>query len=91
MRCGSEVEIVGARYVGLVVAEWEEICILKLGRAALLMEVPKVLVDGRNVLDPGEVGAAGIRYRGFGRGCGFGHGRSQEEAGAAGARTWRGA
>jgi hypothetical protein len=30
------------------------------------METPKVLVDGRNVLDLGEVTAAGIRYRGFG-------------------------
>jgi hypothetical protein len=31
------------------------------------MEEPRVLVDGRNVLDPRSVRAAGIRYRGFGR------------------------
>ncbi len=36
------------------------------------MEEPKVLVNGRNALDPREVRAAGIRYRGFGRGYGFG-------------------
>jgi len=37
------------------------------GRTAALMEFPKVLVDGRNVLDPGEVRAAGSRYEGFGQ------------------------
>lgn len=36
-----------------------------------------------------EVRAAGMCYRGFGRGYGLGQGRSQVEA-AAGARTWRG-
>jgi UDPglucose 6-dehydrogenase len=37
------------------------------GHATALMELPKLLVDGRNVLDPGEVRAAGSRYRGFGQ------------------------
>jgi hypothetical protein len=32
-----------------------------------LMEAPKILVDGRNVLVLREVRAAGIRYRGFGQ------------------------
>jgi UDPglucose 6-dehydrogenase len=50
------------------VTEWEEIKTLDLSKAAALMEEPKVLVDGRNALDPREVRAAGIRYRGFGRG-----------------------
>ena len=35
---------------------------------ASLMRNPPLLVDGRNALDPKEVRAAGIRYRGFGRG-----------------------
>jgi hypothetical protein len=78
-------------HAAVVVTEWEEVRIMELGRAGLRMEEPKVLVDARNVLGPGEVRAAGIRYRGFGRGYGSGHGGSQEEAGAAGARTWRGA
>ena len=78
-------------HAAVVVTEWEEVRSTELGRAVLLMEEPKLLVEGRNVLDPREVRAAGIRYRGSGRGYGFGHGRSQEEAGAAGARTWRGA
>jgi UDPglucose 6-dehydrogenase len=54
-------------HAAVVVTEWEEIRTLDLKRAATLMEAPKALVDGRNVLDLGEVRAAGIRYRGFGR------------------------
>jgi len=54
-------------HAAVVVTEWEEIRTLDLKRAAALMEAPKVLVDGRNVLDLREVRAAGIRYRGFGQ------------------------
>jgi UDPglucose 6-dehydrogenase len=54
-------------HAAVVVTEWEEIRTLDLKRAAALMETPKVLVDGRNVLDLGEVRAAGIRYRSFGQ------------------------
>jgi hypothetical protein len=46
------------------------------------MEELKVLVNGRNVLDPREVRAAGICYRGFRRGYGFGR-----ETGARGRRV----
>src|SRR5215213_7432437 len=55
-------------HAAVVVTEWEEIRTLNLKRAAALMHEPKVIVDGRNALDPGEVRAAGIRYRGFGHG-----------------------
>src|SRR5215212_6590558 len=55
-------------HAAVVVTEWEEIRTLNLKRAAALMREPKVIVDGRNALDFGEVRAAGIRYRGFGRG-----------------------
>jgi UDPglucose 6-dehydrogenase len=54
-------------HAAVVVTEWEEIRTLDLKRAAALMEAPKVLVDGRNVLESGEVRAAGILYRGFGQ------------------------
>jgi UDPglucose 6-dehydrogenase len=54
-------------HAAVVVTEWEEIRTLDLKRAAALMEAPKVLVDGRNVLESREVRAAGIRYRGFGQ------------------------
>lgn len=52
----------------VVATEWEEIRSLDLRRAASVMAEPPVLVDGRNAFDPKEVRAAGIRYRGFGRG-----------------------
>ena len=32
------------------------------------MSKPSLLVDGRNALDPELAMAAGLRYRGFGRG-----------------------
>jgi len=52
----------------VVVTEWEEFRVLDLERAAALMEEPKVLVDGRNALDPAFALEAGLAYRGFGRG-----------------------
>jgi len=54
-------------HAAVVVTEWEEIRTFDLKRAADLMETPKVVVDGRNVLEPWEVRAAGILYRGFGQ------------------------
>jgi UDPglucose 6-dehydrogenase len=57
-------------HAAVVVTEWEEFRELDLERVATLMKKPPLLVDGRNALDPKEVRAAGIRYRGFGRGQG---------------------
>ena len=54
-------------HAAVVVTEWEEIRTLDLKRAGDLMEAPKGLVDGRNVLEIGVVRVAGIRYRGFGQ------------------------
>ncbi|MGF1473516.1 MAG: UDP-glucose dehydrogenase family protein [Rubrobacteraceae bacterium] len=56
-------------HAAVLVTEWEEVRNLDLKRAASLMEKPPLLVDGRNALDPQAVSAAGIRYRGFGRGA----------------------
>jgi UDPglucose 6-dehydrogenase len=61
-------EALEGAHAAVVVTEWEEIRTLDLERAAALMERPKVIVDGRNVLVPKEVETAGMRYRGFGRG-----------------------
>jgi UDPglucose 6-dehydrogenase len=55
-------------HAAVVVTEWEEFRTLDLDKAASLMKKPPLLVDGRNVFDPGEVRAARIRYCGFGRG-----------------------
>ncbi|WP_119069482.1 UDP-glucose dehydrogenase family protein [Rubrobacter indicoceani] len=51
----------------VMVTEWEEVRNLNLARAASLMENPKLVVDGRNILDPEAVTGAGLVYRGFGR------------------------
>jgi UDPglucose 6-dehydrogenase len=52
----------------VVVTEWEEVKGLDPERAASLMGEPKLIVDGRNVLDAAAVREAGLLYRGFGRG-----------------------
>jgi UDPglucose 6-dehydrogenase len=61
-------EALRGAHAAVVVTEWEEIRTLDLSRAAALMEEPKVLVDGRNVLEPVAALEAGLSYRGFGRG-----------------------
>jgi len=61
-------EALSGAHAAVVITEWEEIRNLDLYRAATLMEEPKVLVDGRNVLDLTSALEAGLSYRGFGRG-----------------------
>ena len=50
----------------VIVTEWEEFRYLDLNQIGEVMN-QKVLVDGRNVLDPESVEAAGFKYRGIGR------------------------
>jgi UDPglucose 6-dehydrogenase len=52
----------------VVVTEWEEVRGLDYVRVAAAMQEPKLVVDGRNVLDPAEARSHGLRYSGFGRG-----------------------
>ena len=61
-------EALSGAHAAVVVTEWEEIRSLDPEKVASLMETPKLLVDGRNVLDPGAALDAGLLYRGFGRG-----------------------
>ncbi len=61
-------EALSGAHAVVLVTEWEELRELDLKRAASLMEAPKLLVDGRNALDPRAVSEAGLLYRGFGRG-----------------------
>ena len=60
-------EALTGAHAAVVVTEWEEIRTLELGRASALMEAPKLVVDGRNALDPETAVAAGLAYRGCGR------------------------
>ncbi len=50
----------------VVVTEWEEFRYLDLEKLGEVMNA-KVLIDGRNILDPNAVEAAGFKYRGIGR------------------------
>jgi len=61
-------EALGGAHAAVLITEWEEIRTLDLNRASALMDEPKVLVDGRNALDPEAAVEAGLSYRGFGRG-----------------------
>jgi UDPglucose 6-dehydrogenase len=60
-------EALEGAHAAVLVTEWEELRALNLERVALLMDPPKLLVDGRNALDPRSVRDAGLLYRGFGR------------------------
>jgi UDPglucose 6-dehydrogenase len=61
-------EALRGSHAAVVVTEWEEVRTLDLRRAADLMEAPRVMVDGRNALDPETAFEAGLLYRAFGRG-----------------------
>jgi len=61
-------EALSGAHAAVVVTEWEEFRSLDLEWVASLMEEPKVLVDGRNALNPALALEAGLAYRGFGRG-----------------------
>jgi UDPglucose 6-dehydrogenase len=60
-------EALSGVHAAVVVTEWEEVRTLDLERAAALMEPPKLLVDGRNVVEPEVARDSGLLYRGFGR------------------------
>ena len=55
-------------HAAILVTEWEQVRDLDLRRVASLMEEPKLLVDGRNAINPAAAREAGLLYRGFGRG-----------------------
>ena len=61
-------EALEGAHAAVVVTEWDELRGLDLGCSASLMSKPSLIVDGRNALDPELATAAGLRYRGFGRG-----------------------
>jgi UDPglucose 6-dehydrogenase len=61
-------EALEGAHAAVLVTEWKEVRTLDLEKAASLMSKPPLLVDGRNALDPASARAAGLRYRGFGRG-----------------------
>ncbi len=61
-------EALEGAHAAVVVTEWEEVKALDPKKVASMMRDPKLLVDGRNALDPAPWRGAGLLYRGFGRG-----------------------
>ena len=60
-------EAIAGVHAAVIVTEWEEIRTLDLERAASVMKPPKLLVDGRNAIEPQAARDSGLRYHGFGR------------------------
>lgn len=66
---GDKYEALEGAHATVLITEWEEIRNLDLERASGIMAPPKLVVDGRNVIDPTAASASGLLYRGFGRGA----------------------
>jgi UDPglucose 6-dehydrogenase len=64
--CSSAYEAASGAHALLILTPWDEYRDLSLNRLHDLMEVP-VIVDGRNLLDPVAVPAAGFEYIDMGR------------------------
>ncbi|MGH2395953.1 MAG: UDP-glucose dehydrogenase family protein [bacterium] len=64
--CASPYEAATGAHAVLLLTEWEEYRALDWARLRNVMDSP-VLVDGRNLLDPTAVRAAGFEYIGIGR------------------------
>ena len=60
-------EALQGAHAAVLVTEWENLKGLDANRVASLMRDPRLVVDGRNVLDPASWREAGLRYAGFGR------------------------
>jgi UDPglucose 6-dehydrogenase len=54
----------------VIVTEWDQVRAFPYGDARRVMKSP-VLVDGRNILDPGEARAAAFLYEAIGRPSGL--------------------
>ncbi len=63
---GSPLEALEGADAAVLVTEWPELAVLDWGEAARRMRKP-ILVDGRNMLDPQHMRAAGFVYEGIGR------------------------
>jgi UDPglucose 6-dehydrogenase len=64
--CDSVLEAVTGADAAVIVTEWDELRGLASDEVRTAMARP-LIVDGRNLLDPDEVHAAGFAYEGIGR------------------------
>ncbi len=65
--CASPYQAARGAHALLILNEAPEFCRLRFSRLRQLMEIP-LIVDGRNLLDPGKVRKAGFEYISVGRG-----------------------
>jgi UDP-N-acetyl-D-mannosaminuronate dehydrogenase len=63
--CGVEAAVAGAD-AAVIVTEWDELRGLASPETHSAMRTP-LIIDGRNLLDPDDVRAAGFAYEGIGR------------------------
>jgi UDPglucose 6-dehydrogenase len=64
--CDSTLDVLTGADAAVIVTEWPEFLEIDLEEAKKRMNNP-LIVDGRNMLDPDEVRAAGFMYEGIGR------------------------
>ena len=64
--CDSALEVLTDADAAVIVTEWPEFAELDLEEARRRMKKP-LIVDGRNLLSPDKVHAAGFIYEGIGR------------------------
>jgi UDPglucose 6-dehydrogenase len=65
-QCETVLEAVTGADAAVIVTEWDELKTLASPETHATMRTP-LIIDGRNLLDPGEVRAAGFAYEGIGR------------------------
>lgn len=64
--CENPYQVAKDADILLIVTEWNEFRQLDLGKIKLLMKKP-IIVDGRNIYDPGKMRVLGFKYIGVGR------------------------
>ena len=67
--CGSVEEALDGADAAVIVTEWDELKSVASADARARMRTP-LIIDGRNLLDPETVRAAGFTYEGVGRAVG---------------------
>jgi len=65
--CGSALEALEGAHAAVLATEWQEFVDLSWGEVAELMTQPRLIFDGRNVLDGRLLMRLGFKYRGVGR------------------------
>ena len=68
--CADPLEALEGADAAVLVTEWPQLAELDWREAAKRMRNP-LLIDGRNMLDPAELRAAGFTYDGIGRAAGL--------------------